>query len=254
MKCPHCYSEVRPSKKYPGYYLCDTCRKRYSAASVLPGKEPSEDDLASKGRRGRQANRRKTQKRKTPLYIFLVIFFLLLLAVAAYFLGLFGKVSDFLGLSGKSEVPPEDSPNSEVTDTLHKPKEAVEVDNICVQVLGYEESTGNEWAVPGEGSEFVFVNFEINNNTEEEITVSSMASFESYCCGYRLDYSPEAFTALATNQDRQQMDGAIAGGNTLNGYLCLEVPTDWQVIEIHYSTDVWSNNKVKFIIEKAESQ
>ena len=29
MKCPVCGHKVRPSKKYPGKYLCDTCRKRY---------------------------------------------------------------------------------------------------------------------------------------------------------------------------------------------------------------------------------
>ena len=27
MKCPVCGHKVRPSKKYPGKYLCDTCRK-----------------------------------------------------------------------------------------------------------------------------------------------------------------------------------------------------------------------------------
>ncbi len=36
MKCPVCGHKVRPSKKYPGKYLCDTCRKRFPASAVIP--------------------------------------------------------------------------------------------------------------------------------------------------------------------------------------------------------------------------
>ena len=42
MKCPRCGSDVRPSKKYPGYYLCDSCRKRYPATSLIP--DETDDD------------------------------------------------------------------------------------------------------------------------------------------------------------------------------------------------------------------
>lgn len=253
MKCPHCHSEVRPSKKHPGYYLCDHCRKRYPAASVLSDEENIRNSSSAKRDSSSRTNRRRAKKSRKTLYIFVAFIFLLaLLTAAAYFFGLFDKAANILGISGKNKDTPDTSSKPEVTDILHKLNEAADIDNVRVQVLGYEESLGNEWAVPKEGCEFVFVNFEIVNNTEEEITVSSMASFESYCGGYRLDYSPEAFTALATNMDRQQMDGSIAGDSTLNGYLCLEVPADWQVIEIHYSTDVWSNNKIKFIIEKTQ--
>ncbi len=254
MKCPHCHSEVRPSKKYPGYYLCDHCRKRYPAASVLPDKEYVRDEPSAKRGGQPRMSRRKAKKGRKPLYLFLaVLFLLILLGAAAYFSGLFDAAIHFLGISDQNNETSADASTPKASDVLYKPDETADIENVRVKVTGYEESLGDERAIPSEGYEFVFVNFEIVNNTEEEITVSSMASFESYCGGYRLDYSPEAFTALATTLDRQQIDGSIAGGGTLNGYLCLEVPADWQVIEIHYSTDVWSADKVKFVIEKAVS-
>ena len=43
MRCPKCGNEVRPSKKYPGYYLCDTCKKRYAASSVLADEDDYDD-------------------------------------------------------------------------------------------------------------------------------------------------------------------------------------------------------------------
>lgn len=34
MKCPKCNRELRESKKTPGYYLCDTCKKKFSQETL----------------------------------------------------------------------------------------------------------------------------------------------------------------------------------------------------------------------------
>ncbi len=34
MKCPKCNSELRESKKTPGYYLCDSCKKKFSQETL----------------------------------------------------------------------------------------------------------------------------------------------------------------------------------------------------------------------------
>lgn len=233
MKCPKCGSEVRPSKKYPGYYLCDTCRKRYPEDAVLKS--------ASRPAR----NRRKKKNKFIP---FLLVLLSLVLVI---FLGL-AYTFDFFGFKNKTN---DKSSSSAAEDALSKDKiykigETATLHNVKVQVLDYEESEGDEWAAPSEGHHFLFVNLEITNNTEENLAVSSMASFESYCGEYKLDYSSNAFTALATNTDKQLMNGSIAPDKSLSGYLCLEVPNDWTSITIQYSANVWSDEKVTFEIAK----
>lgn len=278
---------MRPSKKYPGYYLCDTCRKRYPESAVTDSSDPADSDLETRrsrpadsqpeARRTRQTDsrpetrrtrqtdsrpetrrsrpaassgRHRRKKKKSPLpVIFGALLALILIGViAAYAAGVIG------GKDKKPEKPgkpvAEANKDTPKKDSKYKVGDIAKFDGISFQVLDYEESTGDEWAAPKEGNKFLFVNMEIVNNTEEDLTVSSMASFESYCEGYKLDYSSNAFTALATNTDKQQMDGAIAPGKSLNGYLCLEVPEGWSSVEIQYSSNVWSEKKITFEISK----
>ncbi|MGN0404608.1 MAG: DUF4352 domain-containing protein [Bariatricus sp.] len=291
MKCPRCGSDVRPSKKYPGYYLCDSCRKRYPETSLIPDDtddddytlydtedaieplEPKKPDRKtdrsegssrkSKGSSSKSGKRsssgqsrsvRKSQKKKKRLagMILILLLAVILIVIIAVKSGLISKdILPFTKSSQDSQNPQTD----DITETdedgdTYALGDTATLNDISIQVTDYEESKGDEWASPQEGNVFVFVNLTISNQTEKDITVSSMASFESYCNEVKLDYSVNAFTALATNTDRQQMDGSIAPGSSLNGYLCLEVPTDWQDLEIHYTDQIWKDEGVVFKISK----
>ena len=115
--------------------------------------------------------------------------------------------------------------------------------------MDYEESDGNDWGTPESGNKFVFVNIEITNNSDKEISISSMASFEAYCDDYKLDYSSNALMASSTDK-RNQLDGSVAAGKKMNGWLGLEVPSDWSNIEIYYKDSIWSDSNFKFTISK----
>ena len=128
--------------------------------------------------------------------------------------------------------------------------EVAEYKDVQVAVLGYEESTGNDWAKPADGNIFVLANVEISNNSKEEIGVSSMMSFEGYCGDYKLEYSTNALMAMSSDGGKQQMDGNIAAGKKMNGYIGLEVPADWATIDIMYKDNVWLDSKIKFVITK----
>lgn len=293
MKCPRCGSDVRPSKKYPEYYLCDSCRKRYPATSLIPDEtdddytdytlydtedaiEPSEPEKPgrktersegsnrkSKGSSPKSGKRssssqsrsgRRSKKKKKQLAGMILIFLLavILIVVVAVKSGLISKdLLPFTKSSQDSQDPQtDDTTKTGGDDTSYALGDTATLNDISIQVTDYEESKGDEWASPQEGNVFVFVNLTITNQAEKDITVSSMASFESYCNEIKLDYSVNAFTALAANTDRQQMDGSIAPGSSLSGYLCLEVPTDWMNLEIHYTDQVWKDEGVVFKISK----
>ena len=100
--------------------------------------------------------------------------------------------------------------------------ETAEMNDVQVTMVSYSENEGSEYNKPTDGNEYVMVEFEIVNNSENEITVSSALSF----------------------------DGTIAPGKKMDGMVGFEVPKDWKTIEIHFKDDVWSNSKFKFEIEK----
>ena len=141
----------------------------------------------------------------------------------------------------KSEEPKTDVNTEEVKD-IFEVGETAELNDVQVTLLSYKESKGSEYNKPSDGNVFLMAEFEIVNNSDSEMNVSSVMSFEAYADDYSLIYS---FGALMDNEDRQ-MDGTIAAGKKMKGYIGYEVPKDWSTVEIHFTDDVWSNNKFKF--------
>lgn len=144
------------------------------------------------------------------------------------------------------------SPETETEDvkTCFQVGEVAEFKGIRVSVTGYEESNGNDWGTPEDGNIFVFPEIEITNNSDEEITISSMISFECYVDDYKSDFSSNAFMAISTEDGKQQLDGSVASGKKLKGVLGIEAPADWKVIEIYYKDNVWLGSDFSFEIVK----
>ena len=146
-----------------------------------------------------------------------------------------------------------DQADSEETETQTEEKdtfgigEVAEMNDIQVTMVNYTESEGSEYNKPSDGNEFVLVEFEIANNSDSEMTVSSMVSFEAYADDYALNYS---LNAAVDNPDANQLDGTIAAGKKMNGVIGYEVPKDWKNLEIHFTDNVWSSNKFKFEITR----
>lgn len=146
--------------------------------------------------------------------------------------------------SNETETEPEEDSEEQ---TVFKQGEVAEMNDVQVTLMGYEESTGSEFNTPAEGNVFVLANFEIANNSDSELSISSALSFEAYADDYALNYS---FGALMEKTDSTQLDGTIAPGKKMNGWIGYEVPADWSNIEIHFTDNVWSNNKFVFEITK----
>lgn len=170
------------------------------------------------------------------------------------------KVSDSISYNSTSvsnstsEFKEEIQESSETTEIATSEEESVfhvgetaEMNDIQITLVSYEESNGSEYNTPSEGNVFLLANFEISNNSDSELGVSSMASFEAYADDYALNYS---ISALIEKQGSTQLDGTVAPGKKMNGWIGYEVPADWSNIEIHFTDNVWSNNKFVFEIEK----
>ncbi len=124
--------------------------------------------------------------------------------------------------------------------------ETAEMNNVQVTMTNYSENYGSEWNQPTAGNVFVLVEFEITNNSGSDLAVSSIMSFSAYVDGYSANTS---FGALMENE-QNQLDGTIASGKKMRGWIGYEVSSGWKELEIHFTDNVWSSNKFKFLIQK----
>lgn len=135
---------------------------------------------------------------------------------------------------------------NEEKETIFKKGESAELNGVKVTLTDYKESTGNEYNSPTDGNVFLMAEFEIENNTEKEMAISSMLSFEAYADDYALNYSLGALM----EKDGNQLDGTIAAGKKMKGWIGWETPKDYKNVEIHFTDNVWGNDKFVFLIEK----
>lgn len=192
-------------------------------------------------------NCRKKQKGGILKWILIVILVLVVIGVAA---GggddkpsKIGEVNTKTDDSGKKDTAIKDDEEKE---TVFKKGEIAELNGVQVTLTDYEESTGGEYNAPSDGNIFLMAEFEISNNSDSELAVSSIMSFEAYADDYALEYSLSAIL----EKDGKQLDGTIAAGKKMKGWIGWEVPEDYKNIEVHFTDNVWSSNKFVFMIEK----
>ena len=121
--------------------------------------------------------------------------------------------------------------------------EIAELRNVQVSLISVTESAGSSFNTPNEGNVFVLCEFEITNNSQEEIAVSSMLSFEAYCDDYACAYS---LSAMMEKGNKNQLDGTVAAGKKMNGVIGYEVTESWSEIEVHFTPDFWSGKDIIF--------
>lgn len=122
--------------------------------------------------------------------------------------------------------------------------EYAELNNITVSLVDVAESTGSELNKPTEGNIFVLCEFEISNDSSEEINISSLLSFNTYCDDYTCVFS---LAALIEKGNKNQLDGTVAPGKKFNGVVGYEIPADWKELEIHFTPDFWRGKDITFI-------
>lgn len=146
--------------------------------------------------------------------------------------------------SNTEETEPSSTEDSEKT--IFHLGETAEYKDVQVTMTNITESEGSDFNTPADGNVFVLAEFEIINNSDKELTISSMLSFDAYQDGYSTGYS---LTALLEN-DGEQLDGTIAPGKKMKGCIGYEIPSDYKELEINLSLNVWSSQKIVFVYEK----
>lgn len=110
-----------------------------------------------------------------------------------------------------------------------------DIETTLVNVTEYT-STDNEFVKPEDGKIFVLCEFEIANNSKDDINVSSAMSFEAYCDGYSINQS---ITGLMADKSKSQLDGVVAAGKKMNGVIAYEIPVEYKEVEIKFQPSFW---------------
>ena len=137
--------------------------------------------------------------------------------------------------------------NSLESKTTFAVGETAELKGVQVCLVGVTESTGSSYNKPEEGNVFILFEFNIANNSNEELVVSSMMNFDTYCDDYSCSLS---ISALLEKGNKEQLGGTVAAGKRMNGVIGYEVPADWQELEIHYTPDFLADNDIIFVATK----
>ena len=107
------------------------------------------------------------------------------------------------------------------------------------------ESKGDDFFTPDDGNVFVGVKFTIENISSESQNVSSLLLFDGYVDDVKCDFSFNASCVF----DEGTLDGEIAAGKKLIGWYSLEVPENWQKIDLEVQSSWLSNSSATFVFE-----
>lgn len=127
------------------------------------------------------------------------------------------------------------------------PGEPATMKDVTVTLESVTENEGKQYNEPAEGNVFLLCEFTIDNQSEKELAVSSIMSFDAYVDSYAVNQS---ITGLITVEGNKQLDGTVAPGKKMNGVIAYEVPQDWKEFEVNFEPDIWSGKKLTFIYQK----
>lgn len=124
--------------------------------------------------------------------------------------------------------------------------ETASLRDINVTLVSVKESTGGNYMSPSDGNVFVLCEFEIENNSGDDIAVSSILSFKAYVD----DYTTNMSLSATISSDKTQLDGTISSGKKMNGVIGYEVPNDWSTIEVSFTPDFWAGTDIVYNYSK----
>ena len=142
------------------------------------------------------------------------------------------------------DISKEDKSQTYIEETTFKVGETVELRGVSTTLVAVEEKNGSNYNFPADGNVFLLCEFNITNNSDSDVAVSSMISFEAYCDDYTCQYS---LGAILEAGDRNQLDGTVAPGKKINGVVGYEVPEDWEELEIYFKPNVGSDKEIVFV-------
>ena len=176
------------------------------------------------------------KKKKHPILGAIILIFGILLIVGACF----GESEpQKVGVAGTPAVV-------QPIDRKFSVGDRVELNNIVVTLTNVSESNGGNYMTPDAGKVYIICEFNIENNSTNDITVSSLLSFEAYID----DYTTTMDFGATVSSNKAQLDGTVAAGKKMSGIIGYSADKGWQELEIRFTPDFWAGSDIIFTYTK----
>lgn len=144
------------------------------------------------------------------------------------------------GSGNKTEAKDEPT-TEEAVDNVFNVGDIVETKDLKITYYSAEEYVSdNQFIQPNEGNMYYRMEFEFENISDTDQTISSMLSWNCYADGYVVNESYIGDDVF---------DATISPGKKSRGAIYYEVPVDAKEIELEYETDFWSEKKIIFVVK-----
>lgn len=130
--------------------------------------------------------------------------------------------------------------------------DTADFDGVQVTLSSAVLSDGDgQYMTPDDGKYFLILTFNIDNQSDEDISVSSIASFEAYCDDTSINEDLVGQQAPEAN-GLGQLDGSVAAGKKMNGVISYEVPQDFSKFEVRFTPSFWKDNEAVFTFSRED--
>lgn len=196
---------------------------------------------------------RKKQKGKGGL-IAVVVIILLIIIIAAAASGDDEPKKVSSSENTSSSTSSTSQKKEKKKDTTFTVGDTADFDGVKVKLSSAIVSKGNKskFVTPDDGKYFLELIFDIENDSDDDIAVSSVISFDAYCDDTSIDQ--DLIGQQADEVDGLgQLDGKVASGKRMNGVISYQVPKDFKKFEITYAPDFWDDKDVTFVIPRKKA-
>lgn len=132
----------------------------------------------------------------------------------------------------------------------HSVGDTVKSNGVEFTLIEAVESEGNDFLSPDDEKVFLVLNFDVTNNSKDEININPLTSYSAYADDYKVDMSVFGTITLPELESDGVLSGSVPPGKKLKGGVCFSIPKDWKRFEINIAPD-WLNEKdVVFTVEK----
>lgn len=231
INCPECGREISEMAK-----SCPHCGCPIQKSTENKGSR-------SKPKKTHNSENRNEKPKKKGSCLKIVLIVLAALMVLIVLIGIIGGGEDkpVAEKTGEMEQESEQTAEEEASDSFSV-GDIVETDYMRITfVFADQYIEENEFMQPKEGYEYWRFEFNFENISDTDQTVSSMMDWECYADNQNVDQ-----TWLV---DDNGLDATLSPGRTTQGAVYFEIPEDAESIEIEYSVNLWTDERVVFVVK-----
>lgn len=141
----------------------------------------------------------------------------------------------------KAEKTEEKVPVKEDIKTVYYVGDILQDGNMkIVYMSSGEHKEENQFMQPKEGNILIYLQFSFENVSKKSDASISFYSFECYADGYAVD--------MFYGGD-DDLSATLSAGRATTGYVYFEIPKEAKEIEVEYTTNVFTEEKITFVYE-----